>query len=904
MKKKFIDNTFVRCSIIAILASILSCEEDDPILSPKRPAQVSLTSPSDGAIEVALIPIFSWQAVDEAESYALEVSINRDLASPVIDQSGLTETSYEVENSLQAGRNYYWRVRAANGAGDGEWSEIHFFTTLDPPSRVILRAPSDRATGIALIPTFSWQVVDGAETYALEVSSNRDLTSPVIDQSGLIETSYEVTRSLEIDTDYYWRVRAANGAGDGEWSEIHFFTTLDLPSQVILSAPSDGATGIALIPTFSWQVVDGAETYALEVSINRDLTSPVIDQSGLTETSYSSASLQDGTDYYWRVRASNGAGDGPWSGTNSFMTLGVANVPPQVILSAPADGATRITRIPTFSWEAVDEAETYALEVSINSNLTSPMIDQSGLTETSYLITRLQLGIGIVYYWRVRASNRRGDGPWSGINSFTIERDMDGDGVRDVEDIDDDNDGLIEINNLEDLDNIRYNLAGTSYKTSATDRGNTRGAPILGLKGYELVRGLDFADPTSYSNGMVNSAWTRGSGWLPIGNNSTRFTGILEGNGHKITNLMIRRDISNIGLFRYIGTSGRVRNLGLENAVADYTGNNDSPNYIGLLAGQSEGTIIAVHTSGMANGGDGNKDRVGGLVGDNGAGRITACYATGNVNGGDGGDFVGGLVGDNGAGTIAACYATGNVNGGDGDRDRVGGLVGNNEVGTITASYATGMADGGDGDDAVGGLVGDSCEGTITASYATGMADGGDGDDAVGGLVGNNFDGTITASYATGNANGGDGRDFVGGLVGDNFGGTITASYATGMADGGDGDDDVGGLVGDNFEGTIAASYGFGTAATGDTEGVSRSGDASATVDSASALTMMNSSTMEANRWPARVWDFGTSSQAPVLKWITGYNSSGATDEAKYPCSQALLPDGRSCGGIIPGQGR
>ena len=391
--------------------------------------------------------------------------------------------------------------------------------------------------------------------------------------------------------------------------------------------------------------------------------------------------------------------------------------------------------------------------------------------------------------------------------------DGDGDGVLDIDDVDDDNDGLIEINSLDDLHNIRYNLAGTSYKTSADDPDNMNGAPGSGLKGYELTRDLDFNDPTSYASGMVNTAWTMGSGWLPIGDNITRFTGILEGNGHKITNLMIRRNTRYVGLFGYIGTTGQVRNLGIENGVADYTGNVTSLNTIGLLAGLSEGTIIAVHTSGIADGGNGNFDFVGGLVGFN-EGTITACHATGNANGGDG-------------------------------SGRVGGLVGNNS-------------------------------------------------------------GTITASYATGNANGGDGNDNVGGLVGvNNSGGTITACYATGNANGGDGNDNVDGLVGNN-SGTITACYGFGMVTGKEIAGVDRSGDAfdSTTVGSASALTMANSSTREENRWSARVWDFGTDSQVPVLKWITGYNRRGTTEAERYPCDVALLPAGRECGDIIPGQGR
>ena len=479
--------------------------------------------------------------------------------------------------------------------------------------------------------------------------------------------------------------------------------------------------------------------------------------------------------------------------------------------------------------------------------------------------------------------------------------DADGDKIADIFDVDDDNDGLIEINNLEELDDIRHNLAGTSYKINDTDTGNMNGAPESGLKGYELVRDLDFNDPASYASEMVNIVWTTGSGWLPIGDNSTFFTGILEGNGYTITNLMIRRNIRYIGLFGRIGTTGQVRNLGIENGVAVHTGNSGNENYIGLLAGQSDGTIIAVRTSGIANDGNGNDDSFGGLVGENN-GTITACHTTGNANGGDGTDNnFGGLVGENN-GTITACYATGNANGGKGMGNSFGGLVGENN-GTITACYATGNANGGKGmDNSFGGLVGLN-NGTITACHATGNANGGDGSFA-GGLVGENKGGTITACYATGNADGGEGNsDNVGGLVGRNDRGTITACYATGNANGGDGRDFVGGLAGISNFGTITACYGFGTV-TGETPGVDRSSDASTTVGSPSGLTMTNSSAMEANRWPARVWDFGTDSQVPVLKWITGYDNSGATEEAKYPCDPALLPAGQECGEIIPGQER
>ena len=404
---------------------------------------------------------------------------------------------------------------------------------------------------------------------------------------------------------------------------------------------------------------------------------------------------------------------------------------------------------------------------------------------------------------------------------------------------DGDGNGLIEIDSLLMLHNMRHNLEGTSYKARADSAGNSSGCPPTGgCVGYELARDLDFNvdDDGSTWSGSADEGYTLdredsradyflvengAGGWLPIGGETKPFVAVFDGNSHTISGLAIRRDQTYVGLFGR--TEGAViRNLGLIGNLADYTGSSDNRIYIGGLVGSmSGGAITASYATGPAAYGgdgmeDGYEDSVGGLVGRQSDSLITASYATGDVYGGDGGeDFVGGLVGLCGGGSvITASYATGDAYGGDGHYDSVGGLVGYQDVGsTITASYATGDADGGYGDsDNVGGLVGGQEESSITASYATGAAAGGAGSDDVGGLVGRQSDSSITASYATGDAAGGDGHfDSVGGLVGYQEVGSITASYATGAADGGDGDGDfVGGLVGLQENGSITASYGFG----------------------------------------------------------------------------------------------
>ena len=353
--------------------------------------------------------------------------------------------------------------------------------------------------------------------------------------------------------------------------------------------------------------------------------------------------------------------------------------------------------------------------------------------------------------------------------------DTDGDGVYDNLDVDDDNDGLIEIYYLEELDNIRYNMRGTSYKTGSTDSGTTAGTPSGGLRGYELMRSLDFADPGSYVSGEVNPSWipetgdvetSYSPGWLPIGNsiNNNKFENILfetilEGNGNTIENLYIKNVWEDyVGLIGTLSSIAEIRNLGLVNnnargrrhvgglaginwgtITASYTtGEVRGTSFIGALVGYNYGTITASHTTGEVRG----TSSIGALVGYNN-GTITASYATGDVSGAS--SSFGGLVGRN-TGTITACYATGDVSGRTARSADIGGLVGHNR-GTITASYAIGEVSG---ISRVGGLVGlngyrnkRSGTASITASYAIGEVS---GTSSFGGLVGVN-NGTASESY-------------------------------------------------------------------------------------------------------------------------------------------------------------
>ena len=308
--------------------------------------------------------------------------------------------------------------------------------------------------------------------------------------------------------------------------------------------------------------------------------------------------------------------------------------------------------------------------------------------------------------------------------------------------VDGDGDGLIDIGNLTMLHNMRYNRAGTSYKTSTTSDEVTSGCPQGVCTGYELIRDLDFdfdGDGSSWSvdgSGVYsldagdNQApyfVVASGGWQPIGSGDNAFTTVFDGNGYVIRNLAIRRSDSDLGLFSAINAGADIRNLGLVNNLTDYTGNSGNPKSVsGLVGWQRGGSITASYATGDVYGATGGLDRIGVLVGAQSGGSITASYATGNADArGGNDDRVGALVGWQENGSIVASYATGDAAGGGGNEDAVGALVGRQDAGSIVASYATGNADGGGGTTDYAGVLLGRRQGTVgsnTNSYGFGAA--------------------------------------------------------------------------------------------------------------------------------------------------------------------------------------
>ncbi len=86
-------------------------------------------------------------------------------------------------------------------------------TPVPPPGPFNLTAPPNGATGVAIPVTLVWSTSAGATSYTLEVDTDFSFIPPLTYSTSTVSTSQLIPDGvLAVDTTYYWRVIATNGA--------------------------------------------------------------------------------------------------------------------------------------------------------------------------------------------------------------------------------------------------------------------------------------------------------------------------------------------------------------------------------------------------------------------------------------------------------------------------------------------------------------------------------------------------------------------------------------------------------------------------------------------------------------------------------------------------------------------
>lgn len=173
--------------------------------------------PENGTQEIELIPDFLWSKSFNADLYEIEISRSPTFDEDEMEDSAIvSDTTYNIGRTLPLGEVFYWRVKAMNDCGEGEFSEIRAFGTRvlscvefssdDLPKNI---SQSGRPVVESIVPiTTSGEITDlNILDLGLQHSFLKDLNAKIVSPDGTEVVLFEdecpraVTLNASFDDD-------------------------------------------------------------------------------------------------------------------------------------------------------------------------------------------------------------------------------------------------------------------------------------------------------------------------------------------------------------------------------------------------------------------------------------------------------------------------------------------------------------------------------------------------------------------------------------------------------------------------------------------------------------------------------------------------------------------------------
>jgi len=310
--------------------------------------QPSLSFPATNTSGHNLISQLGWFGVGCASSYQIQISKDENFNQIIFDKNNISNYSI-YSDSLEYLTQYFWKVRAFSSDTLSEWSETWSFTTVKPePDLVSLIYPTNNSTNIEKQLTLTWDLTPRATKYFLQVSKDIDFAEKVISNANIVENKFQV--DFEFETQYYWKVAAANSFGASEWSDIWSFKVRpDKPAIPENLTPLNNSVDEPINTLFTWSVLNGVY-YNLQISQDEDFIFKEYDLE--VSDSRWKGMLEKNTVYFWRIKAINSYESGDWSDVWSFKTGTTVGVKDVLMsdLKVYTDGNELVVELPN-NWD-------------------------------------------------------------------------------------------------------------------------------------------------------------------------------------------------------------------------------------------------------------------------------------------------------------------------------------------------------------------------------------------------------------------------------------------------------------------------------------------------------------------------------------------------------------------------
>ncbi len=406
------------------------------VSTPDAPTNLSVTNsyPTTNPYLTWNTPFENGGTIDFYNVYRSEDNISW---SNVQTTTGF-ETTYEDPN-VNAGQTYYYKVRAHNVSGLGNFSDIVSFTvvsTPDAPANLVTALDTSSSGGSTVIliwdePNDNCFGTPGCYINYYDISRSEDgmswpFVQVIYSASGCVTAfscptefvpnpnfqSMFVDQSVNIGQTYYYNIRAHNTVGYSVYSDTVSISVEPVPDAPTITSITYAPNGLHL----RWDEPNDYGTpissYLIHRSVDNISWNLLTQLSGASNTEFTDTTVNAGQTYYYKVRSDNIFGLSAYSDTVSLPAIFSPDAP--IILSVHDNSISQT--LLSLSWYHPNpiNVDEYRIERS-NDNVTWQLVAVESQIDDRFIDNNVLSGQ--VYYYRIQAYNMAGFSDYSNIFS-------------------------------------------------------------------------------------------------------------------------------------------------------------------------------------------------------------------------------------------------------------------------------------------------------------------------------------------------------------------------------------------------------------------------------------------------------------------------------------------------------
>lgn len=300
-------NKFFFCTLALIMFSCDDIFEEDI-----TDDMVQIISPVNNAEIESNVVNFHWNGLDGADKYRIQIYSS--------NQSMILDSLVRRESFTYAlsGGDYQWRIRGENSAYESNYTFPTNFKMIESSDlatqQVILSTPESGIYTNRTNITCTWQRLSAADSYEVELI-NVTGGQNVVQRTTVTTTSVTFNNTvLTEDAEYQWKIKAVNETSETLFYSRNFNIDTVVPNQPQNALPATNTTQLINQPiTFTWNtvadsgIIQSPIFYTIQFA-NQNTFTPVLLSSNSNTTSFPQTLTASG-DYYWRIKATDAAGN-------------------------------------------------------------------------------------------------------------------------------------------------------------------------------------------------------------------------------------------------------------------------------------------------------------------------------------------------------------------------------------------------------------------------------------------------------------------------------------------------------------------------------------------------------------------------------------------------------------------